>query len=158
MTVIETPIRLVYSHTPGLAASRFLRGLTEGRLLGQRCPSCRKVYVPPRGCCPMCGVATDEEVPLADRGVVTSFCVVNVPSPHLPLAVPYVCAQVLLDGADITTTFLLQEVEAGDVRMGMRVAAVWVEPAERGPTLASIRYFRPTGEPDAAYESYREHA
>jgi len=72
--------------------------------------------------------------------------------------VPYVCAQVLLDGADITTTFLLQEVEAGDVRMGMRVAAVWVEPAERGPTLASIRYFRPTGEPDAAYESYREHA
>ena len=32
--------------------------------------------------------------------------------------------------------------------MGMRVEAVWV-PDESEPTLESIKYFRPTGEPDA---------
>ena len=36
-----------------------------------------------------------------------------------------------------------------DVRIGMRVEAVWVDPADLGPTLESIRYFRPNGEPDA---------
>ncbi len=30
----------------------------------------------------------------------------------------------------------------------MRVEAVWVDEADRGPTLESIRYFRPNGEPD----------
>jgi hypothetical protein len=39
--------------------------------------------------------------------------------------------------------------------MGMRVEAVWVEPADRTPSLESIRYFRPSGEPDAAFESYK---
>jgi hypothetical protein len=39
----------------------------------------------------------------------------------------------------------------------MRVEAVWAPPEEREPTLESIKYFRPTGEPDADYDSYREH-
>ncbi len=39
----------------------------------------------------------------------------------------------------------------------MRVEAVWVAPEELGPTMASVRYFRPTGEPDAAYASYRDY-
>ena len=37
--------------------------------------------------------------------------------------------------------------------MGMRVQAVWVPPSERRPTLESIRWFSPTGEPDAPFES-----
>jgi hypothetical protein len=41
--------------------------------------------------------------------------------------------------------------------MGMRVKAVWVPDAELGPTLRSIRYFKPSGEPDAPFESYQEH-
>ena len=30
-------------------------------------------------------------------------------------------------------------------------------PEELGPTLASVKYFRPTGEPDADYETYKEY-
>jgi len=149
--VIHTPIRLEYTYAPGLAASRFLRGLAAGRVLGQRCPRCAKVYVPPRGSCPMCGVLTSTEVEVGPRGTVTTYCVVNVPSPHLPIPVPYACAEVLLDGADIATTFLLREVEPDAVRIGMRVETVWAD--ERGPTLASISHVRPVDEPDAAYES-----
>ena len=33
--------------------------------------------------------------------------------------------------------------------MGMRVRAVWAPDEELGPTLASIKWFEPTGEPDA---------
>jgi hypothetical protein len=52
---------------------------------------------------------------------------------------------------------LLQEVAVDDVRIGMRVEAVWVDDDEIGPTLESIRYFRPNGEPDAAVDQPGEH-
>ena len=152
-----TPVRLEYRYTAGQATTRFLHGVAEGRLLGQRCPACRKVYVPPRGSCPTCGVPTDEEVELVNRGIVTTFCVVNVPFYGNLIEMPYVAASILLDGADIAFQHLVQEIPAGQVRMGMRVEAVWAPPEERGPTLESIRYFRPTGEPDAPYEAYSEH-
>ena len=115
------------------------------------------MYVPPRGSCPTCGVPTDEEVELVNRGIVTTFCVVNVPFYGNLIEMPYVAASILLDGADIAFQHLVQEIPAGQVRMGMRVEAVWAPPEERGPTLESIRYFRPTGEPDAPYEAYSEH-
>src|SRR5439155_1346803 len=43
------------------------------------------------------------------------------------------------------------------VRMGMRVAAVWKPREQWGTTAENIDHFRPTGEPDAPYESYAHH-
>lgn len=154
---ITTPIRLDYTYTAGRAPSRFLRSVAEGRIVGQRCPECQKVYVPPRGSCPTCAVPTEEEVELPDTGTVTTFCVVNLPFYGQEIKPPYVCASILLDGADIALFHLIQEIPAAEVRMGMRVEAVWVPPEEMEPSLESIKHFRPTGEPDAPYDSYKEH-
>ena len=153
---VRTPIRLDYEYTPGSASSRFLRALAEKRIVGQRCPECRKVYVPPRGACPTDGVPTTDEVELPRTGTVTTFCVVNVQFYGQAMQVPYVSALILLDHSDIPIMHLLQEVEAADVHMGMRVEAVWVPDEELAPTLESIRWFRPTGEPDAPFEDYRD--
>jgi uncharacterized OB-fold protein len=155
--VIATPIRLDYTFTAGQAQTRFLRGLAEGKLVGQRCPSCAKVYIPPRGSCPTCAVSTREEVQVADRGTVTTFCIVNIPFPGQAIKPPFVAASVLLDGADIAIFHLLQEVDAADARMGMRVEAVWVAREELRSSMESIRYFRPSGESDAPYDSYKDH-
>jgi hypothetical protein len=152
---IRTPIRLDYTITAGDAQSRFLRGIAAGKILGQRCPECEKVYVPPRGACPTCGVPTTDDVELGHTGTVTTFCVVNIPFAG-SVEVPYVCASVLLDGADVTLFHLVQEVPVDEVRMGMRVEAVWVSREELAPTLESIRHFRRTAEPDAPYESYKD--
>ncbi|HMC42988.1 MAG TPA: Zn-ribbon domain-containing OB-fold protein [Acidimicrobiales bacterium] len=154
---IRAPVHLDYRYMPGRASSRFLRGVEQGRLLGQRCPQCGKVYLPPRGACAACGVPTEEEVEVADRGTVTTFCVVNVPFYGQKIKPPYVSATIVLDGADIGLFHLIQEVEADKVHMGMRVEAVWAPPEERKPTLESILHFRPSGEADADYETYKDH-
>lgn len=151
--IVETPIRLEFSYTPGVAASRFLRSVEKGEIVGQRCPKCQKVYVPPRGACSMCGVATDEELTLSGKGTVTTFCITNVPSPGLEP--PYVTAWIRLDGADITSMFLVQECDPSEVRLGMRVEPVWAE--DKQPNLGSIKYYRPSGEPDAPYDDYRDY-
>jgi len=145
-----TPVRLSYLHTASPGESAYLRGLADRRLLGQRCGVCGQVYVPPRGTCPADGVPTQEEVELPDTGTVTTFCVVNVAYPGqraVGLTPPYVAAAVLLDGADIAFQHLVLGCEPGEVRMGLRVRAVWND-------SGGISHFAPAGEPDAAYESY----
>jgi uncharacterized OB-fold protein len=142
-----TPVRLHYMHTASPGESAYLRGLAEHRLLGQRCGVCGQVYVPPRGTCPADGVPTSEEVELPESGTVTTFCIVNVGYPGQRVTPPYVAAAVLLDGADIAFQHLVLGCDPGEVRMGMRVRAVWGE-------SGSISHFTPTGEPDAAYETY----
>jgi uncharacterized OB-fold protein len=145
---IQTPIRLDYTYTAGRATSRFLAGIALGKILGQRCPRCEKIYVCPRGGCPTCAVPTGEEVEVSDHGTVTTFCIVNLPFFGQSIKPPYVCATVLLDGSDIGMFHLVQEIPAPDVRIGMRVEAVWVPAEELKPDLECIQYFRPTGEPD----------
>jgi uncharacterized protein len=145
MTV--TPVRLHYVHTASPGETAYLRGLAEGRILGQRCGVCGQVYVPPRGTCPADGVPTTEEIELPESGTVTTFCIVNVGYPGQKVTPPYVAAAVLLDGADIAFQHLVLGCDPAEVRMGMRVRAVWGE-------SGSISHFAPTGEPDAAYESY----
>ena len=46
----------------------------------------------------------------------------NVPFAGQAVEIPYVCASVLLDGANIALFHLIQEVPSEEVRMGMRVA------------------------------------
>jgi uncharacterized protein len=145
MTV--TPVRLHYEHTASPGESAYLRGLADHRLLGQRCGVCGRVYVPPRGTCPADGVPTREEVELPETGTVTTFCVVNVGYPGQRVTPPYVAAAVLLDGADIAFQHLVLGCEPGEVRMGLRVRAVWGD-------SGTISHFAPAGEPDAPYESY----
>jgi len=76
VTMMTTPVQLSYEHTASPAETAYLHGLAQGRLLGQRCPVCGKVYLPPRGACPTCGVPTADEVELPGTGTVTTFCVV----------------------------------------------------------------------------------
>lgn len=154
VTMITTPVHLRVDHTVSPGEDVYLRGLAEGRVIGQRCPLCAKVYVPPRGACPTCGVPTGENVELPDRGTVTTFCVVNVPFLGQRIAPPYVAAYVLLDGADIAFLHLVLGCAPAEVRMGMRVRAVWRPEASWGK---NIDHFEPSGEPDAAFASYANH-
>jgi uncharacterized OB-fold protein len=157
VTGIVSPVHLSYDYAASPEETKFFRGLAEGKLFGQRCPKCQKVYVPPRGACPVDGVPTAEEIELPDRGIVTTYCVVNVPFQGQAIPIPYVSAYVLLDGADIAFLHLILDVDAADVRMGMRVEAVWKPREEWTTDLNNIKYFRPTGEPDADYETYKHH-
>ena len=157
VTGIITPVELDYLYEASPEESSFFRGLAEGRIVGQRCPACGKVYVPPRGACPVDGVPTAEEVELPDHGIVTTFCIVNVPFLGQKIQPPYVSAYVLLDGADIAFLHLIQGIAANEVRMGMRVRAVWKPREEWGTTIENILHFEPTGEPDADFDSYKAH-
>src|SRR4051794_3845221 len=157
VTGIVVPIELDYLYAASPEESLFYTSLSEGKLVGQRCPTCSKVYIPPRSACPADGTPTAEEVELPDTGTVTTFCIVNVPFLGQRITPPYVSAYILLDGADIAFLHLILDIPADEVRMGMRVKAVWKPQDQWGTTIENISHFAPTGEPDADYETYRVH-
>jgi uncharacterized OB-fold protein len=157
VTGVVTPVSLDYDYAASPEESLFYRGLNEGRIMGQRCPTCEKVYIPPRSACPDDGTPTAEEIELAQTGTVTTFCIVNVPFLGQKITPPYVSAYVLLDGADIAVLHLILGVPADEVRMGMRVKAVWKPKDEWTFSLENIDHFAPTGDPDAEYDTYKKH-
>ncbi|GAA2672791.1 Zn-ribbon domain-containing OB-fold protein [Streptomyces lunalinharesii] len=150
VTGITAPARLDYTYAPGRTQARYLQGLAAHKTVGERCPACRKVYVPPRGACPTCGVATGEQVEVGPRGTVTTFCIVNIKARNLDIDVPYVYAHIALDGADLALHARIGGIPYDQVRMGLRVEPVWTEGAHYPD------HYRPTGEPDADYDSYKE--
>jgi uncharacterized protein len=157
VTMMAAPVHLDYRFIPGVAQTKNLAGFERGVFVGQQCPKCKKVYIPSRGSCPVDGLPTDKAIDLPNTGTITTYCVVNVPFAGQSIELPYICAQILLDGANISFMGLIQEVALDEIRMGQRVEALWVEPDKLGPTLASVRYFRPNGEPDADYDTYKEY-
>ena len=156
--------------TPNL--ERYVDALIKGHLIGHKCPSCGRVYVPGKGYCPLCVVPTGDvdEIEVADRGIVTGFTIVTpVRYYGQKETEPFVYASVLLDGAN--STIGGQDIigvahdrdSPGDAGQG-RVAAR--RPSAAPPALptgagagvdGSISAFEATGEPDVSRELYQEH-
>ena len=161
VTMIVVPSAIEIQHTASRPESAFLRALEEGKLLGARTADVNgrpgKVYFPPKEADPGTGRELDEFIELPDKGTVTTFAIINIPFAGQRIKPPYVAAYVLLDGADIPFLHLVTEIDASEVRMGMRVEAVWKPRDEWGLGIDNIDYFRPTGEPDADYETYKHH-
>ncbi|GAA3701401.1 Zn-ribbon domain-containing OB-fold protein [Gordonia hankookensis] len=160
LVVMTTPITTEIAHSATEEESWYLEGLKAGKLYGSRIGSGvdeGRVYFPPRKVSPADGAAAAERVELGHTGIVTTFCIVNVPFQGQRIKPPYVAAYVLLDGSDIPFLHLILDCAAEDVRMGMRVKAVWLPEDEWDHSIGNISHFAPTGEPDAEYETYRDH-
>ena len=150
-----TPIRLTYTYTPGRALSRYLRAMTGKRIIGERCGQTGQVFVPPRGVSPLAGTATSEVVELPDVGYVDSFNITRVPIERRPdLKPPYCSAWIVLDGASVGFLGLVINIVPEEVRIGMRVRAVWKPDSELETSAANILGWEPTGEPDEVIVDY----
>jgi uncharacterized OB-fold protein len=153
---VRTPIRMEYTYTPGRALSQYLRAMKDKRILGDKCPETGEVSVPPRGVSSVAGKPTlPELVDLPDTGYIESFNITRVPIKMRPdLTPPYVSAWIVLDGASVGFMGLGMNVEPEDVRVGMRVRAVWKPDDELEMSAQNILGWEPTGEPDEVITDY----
>lgn len=122
----------------------FMRALRdERRILGLRCPTCQRVYLPPRPVCGNCHAEMREWVEVADSGTVRGFTAVHLPiidpTTGEPRPTPYGMALIQLDGADTLLNHYLAEHDPQRMQMGTRVRAVWRE--ERSGGLSDIIHF-----------------
>lgn len=136
---------LKYSWTSGVAISRFLDGLKEGKLWARKCNKCGRTLIPPRMYCEEDFVPTDEWVRVKDTGTVNTFSISYVNNDASRRKKPILVAVVDIDGASpgMGILHLLGEVEPRKVEVGMKVEAVWKPKRKRRGAITDIAYFRP---------------
>lgn len=61
----------------------FERFIGEDKLMGSRCKSCGRLYVPPRGLCVECGSSEMEWVPVKGDGTLAAFTCIAVGPPFM---------------------------------------------------------------------------
>ncbi|MBC7232419.1 MAG: Zn-ribbon domain-containing OB-fold protein [Chloroflexi bacterium] len=134
-----------YAWDAGVAIGRYLAELKEGRIIGVRCHHCRRTVVPPRIFCEWCFRPMDEWVYLEDHGVVNTFSICYVQWDMERLEEPLIPAVIEIAGASkgVGILHLLGEVDPREVKIGMKVKAVWKPAAERIGAITDIRYFKP---------------
>jgi uncharacterized OB-fold protein len=137
-----------YSWAAGVAISRFLSELKEGRIVARKCTNCERVLVPPRMYCEKCFRPTDEWVTIEDTGTVNTYSISHVGTDAMRLKKPILVAVIDLDGATPGMGILhnLGEVEPSKIKVGMKVKAVWKPSSERQGSILDIRYFKPAGD------------
>lgn len=144
-------VKAEYAWDKGIALTRFMAGLKEGRLLGIKCSKCLRTLIPPRAFCELCFRSIDDWVELQDSGVVNTFSVSFVNWDATRRETPEIPAVIEIDGASDGMGILHLLGEVGDdldaiinnVAIGMKVAAVWKPKEERTGSITDIRYFRP---------------
>lgn len=138
-------IAIPYTYYAGVVGSKFLIELRDNRKIkGIRCPTCNKVYVPPRSICKYCFGELSEMVDVSDKGTLMTYAVAHQPNPVQPVeGSPVVYGIVQLDGADTGFVHMLGEVDPSQLKCGMRVKAVFKPKKDRIASILDIKYFKP---------------
>ena len=139
----DSRIRLRYRWWVGESGGRFYKELVENSgIWGTRCPLCERVYVPPKRNCPKCFSRMHEWIEVSHTGNLMTYTMVHYSVPHIqPHEPPFALGIIRLDGADTGITHLLGEVDLDEIRVGMKVQAVFRDTREGN--LMDIKYFRP---------------
>jgi len=141
---------LRYAWDNGFAISTYLDGLRKGKIRGSLDTRTNRMLVPSR---PFSEIADLSPVTnyfnLPDTGEVKTFTLshVNCDSSPLPKGKVNIFAVIALDGIteDMGLVHLLGDIKAEDVKIGMRVKAVWQPESKRTGSILDIKYFAPLG-------------
>jgi uncharacterized OB-fold protein len=132
--LMEYNASITYVNPVNPALDRAVEASERGILLGQECPTCGRVYAGGRGLCPVDSTLfTDaQDVELPQTGTITNFVVVTpVQYPGQTETEPFARVFVLLDGTDVILGYQPTiELPVDNVRIGIRVDAVWASPGE----------------------------
>ena len=144
ITQTMVPLSFEYKYHVGQAMERFLAALSEGKILGVKCPGCGRVVVPPRQVCGACNVEMTEWVEVGREGTLENYTVARVVIKDGEIAdapAPYVIGQIRLDGADSLLTAKVEAADLESLAVGMRVRAIFA--AQPKGTVHDLDHFDP---------------
>lgn len=122
------PITFTYKNRVGKALEQYIDGLKKKKILGVQCPSCKKVYVPPRTVCGKCHKPIGTMVELDQQGILKNFTIAHVNIINgeiIDAQQPYIIGMIKLNGASSLLSAVIKATSVSDVKTGMKVKAMW---------------------------------
>jgi hypothetical protein len=127
----------------------FAEYLAQEKIMGSRCSSCGRVFVPPRPICLECGSSSLEWTEMPRKGTLAAFTCITVPPPSMAAKGygrqnPYCTGVVELDGGGRVVA-RIEGVPADQpetIRIGQPMEAIFMAPEKEGEE--TILAFRPS--------------
>jgi hypothetical protein len=146
--IVEGKIALPYRWAMGPVITRFFEEFKNKRIMGTKCPKCKRVLVPARKFCPRCFEDATEWVQVSDKGKVKTWSLITFEFSGQPMEPPYVAGLIDLDGADTAISHFIGGVDLSNIekakdkiKIGMTVRAKWRDKPEGN--IRDIEYFEP---------------
>lgn len=145
---LEGMVNLPYRWALGPVFTRFFDEFQQQKIMGTRCPACKRVLVPARRFCPRCFDECTEWVQVSDKGTVRAWTLITFTYMGQPKPPPYIQGLIDLEGANTAFAHFIGGIDLSDldkardhVEIGMKVEAKWK--AERQGNIFDIDHFAP---------------
>ncbi|MBI4369479.1 MAG: hypothetical protein HY547_04545 [Elusimicrobia bacterium] len=137
----ESRIKIPYAWAAGETASRFFIEIRDRKkIFGTKCPSCDKVYCPPKKTCGDCFSNCGEWLEVGPDGEITGFTQALYEGGAHPVKNP-VGGLILLRGASTAMLHLIGQCPLEELKIGMKVTPVFKE--NRQGNILDILHFIP---------------
>jgi uncharacterized OB-fold protein len=133
-------VRAEFSFWVGRYMDKFYDAFEGKKIIGNKCPKCEKVFVPPRKLCGECHeeIAFDKNwVDLPDRGTLLNYTItpyrINDRGSR-KVKKPQIIGMIQIEGSDTAIVYRLMEMEPEKISIGMKVKVEWEEKTIGNPS------------------------
>jgi uncharacterized OB-fold protein len=134
------PIKAEFTFWVGRYMDKFYDAFENKKIIGNKCPKCGNVFVPPRKICGTCNVEINFEenwVDLPDTGSLKNFTITHYKvndRASRKVKKPQIIGMVQIDGSNTAIVYRLLNLEPEEVKIGMRLKIQWEEKLKGDPS------------------------
>ncbi|MFX1316825.1 MAG: Zn-ribbon domain-containing OB-fold protein [Promethearchaeota archaeon] len=133
-------IRAEFAFWVGQYMDKFYEALENKKFIGNKCPKCGDVFVPPRKICGKCKITISLDqnwIDLPETGTLLNYTVtyykVNDRTTR-KVKNPQIIGMIQIDGSNTGIIYRLLNVDPDEIEVGMKVRVVWEEKTKGDPS------------------------
>jgi uncharacterized OB-fold protein len=132
-------VRADFNFWVGQYLDKFFDNLENKKIVGNKCPKCDDVFVPPRKICGKCNVVIPLDqnwVELPDTGTLVNYTITpyRVNDRTDRKAKDLLLGMIHIDGSNTSIVYRLLNLEPSEVKIGMKVKIEWAEKTKGNPS------------------------
>ncbi|MFX1413067.1 MAG: Zn-ribbon domain-containing OB-fold protein [Promethearchaeota archaeon] len=132
-------IRAEFNFWVGQYLDKFYDNLEHKKIIGNKCPKCGDVFVPPRKVCGKCNftISLDNNwVDLPNTGILLNFTTTSyrVNDRSHRKAKPQTIGMIRIDGSNSALVYRLLGLEPENIKIGMKLKVDWEESTKGNPS------------------------
>ncbi|KKN04561.1 hypothetical protein LCGC14_1096140 [marine sediment metagenome] len=124
-------VRAEYAFWVGRYMDKFFDAFENKKILGNKCPKCEDVFVPPRKICGKCNITIPFDqnwVEIPETGILKNFTITHYKindRASRKVKKPQIIGMVQLDGSNTAIVYRLLDIKPEELNIGMKLKVEW---------------------------------
>ncbi|MFW9946725.1 MAG: Zn-ribbon domain-containing OB-fold protein [Candidatus Odinarchaeota archaeon] len=133
-------IRAEFNFWVGQYLDKFYDNLENKKVIGNKCPKCSRVFVPPRKICGKCNEVIPLEknwVDLPETGTLKNYTITHYKindRAFRKVKKPQIIGMIQIDGSNTAIIYRLLDLEPNEIKLGMKLKVEWEEKTKGDPS------------------------